>query len=116
MPFITIAGTTYQALLDEPDEQQPEDIGGRRRRFNGNLAIGVRAQARMWQVPLAPLTLAAYDALLAATALGAKVVCNGDFNNNVAVTCTVDVAASGYLKRDGVLYRVPTVVLTQATL
>lgn len=118
MPFLTVAGVTYQVVTTEnPTEQQPEDVGGRNRNWVGALFVQMQAQPRTWSFVLAPISPAAYDTLKAATAMAAFVMCNGDFNNNVAVQCTVDVSEGRYYKPKGgpggVLYRQPVLTLTE---
>jgi hypothetical protein len=114
MPFMTIAGVTYQVLTDSNPQESFEPIRSMNRAWDGKLFVEESAAPRTWgPFPLAPLTQAQYATLITNT-LGLFVACSGEFSNNVAVQCLVEVVA-GYFKAgtNPVPYRMPSVTLTE---
>jgi hypothetical protein len=114
MAFLTIAGVTYETLRDSPGEGAPESRSIRKRAWAGNMRVQTGNRYRAWSFNLLPLTAAQYDTLIANTGASQFVSCTGDFNNNVAVQCVVDIVSGGYFKAaDGVMRRPVSVTLTE---
>ena len=110
MAMATIAGTAYDVLTQGAQEQAPRKIGARRENWNGSFRSGETAYKKRWTLPLAPMTEAQYQTLRAATLYSVVVSCNGDFTNNVATNCVVDISSAAFYRPNTALgmYRMIT--------
>lgn len=87
MAYLTLNGVAVPCDIRASGEDEPEVIGQDVRAFDGTLLSTVQTSKRSWTVSTPPLSHAAAATVLGQTGVG--VVCNGTFNNSVAVTCTV---------------------------
>ena len=97
MASLTIAGTAYEVLQNGATEGPPRRSGKVEEMFSGRLRSTVRAENRVWDFALAPLTTAAYEALRGDVGMGAEVTVDGDLVGNVARTCIVDIQGADYI-------------------
>jgi len=98
MSMATIAGNAYDILTQGAQEQAPRKIGQRRESWNGGFRSGEIAYKKRWALPLAPITEAAYQTLRANVLYSAIVTCNGDFTNNIATSCVVDIVSAVFYR------------------
>lgn len=89
MAFLTIAGNDARVSVEGPTQPAPERIGYTTRSYNGTLRSSYRYEKRNWSFKSVPLSYAAAATIRSACSPALQVTCNGDFNNNVAVTCEV---------------------------
>ena len=87
MAYLTLNGFAVPCDTRASGEDEPEVIGQDVRVFAGGLRSTVQVEKRSWTVSTPPISHATAASILAQTGVG--VVCNGTFNNSVAVTCTV---------------------------
>lgn len=87
MAYLTLNGVAVPCDTRASGEDEPEVVGQDVRAFNGTLLSTQQTSKRSWTVSTPPLTHAQAATVL--TQMGEGVVCNGTFNNSVAVTCTV---------------------------
>ena len=87
MSYLTLNGFAVPCDTKSSGEDEPEVIGEDVRAHDGTLLSTVHASKRSWTVTTPPISHATAASILAQTGNG--VVCNGTFNNSVAVTCTV---------------------------
>jgi hypothetical protein len=115
MAFLTINSVAYP-VQHGAAQGQSEDVGSRKRTWNGNLRIGLRRQPRSWQFQLAPILDTDFLTLQTSAALGAFLPCTGDFSNAVTVSCTVDITSAEFFRKNptDVLRRLVSLTLTEA--
>lgn len=106
MAILIIAGITIAVADDGGGKKSPEMVGTSLRAFGGNLRSTKRIEKRGWSVKTLPLLSAEAEAIEAAVALGAQVVCSGTLlrSDSPSVTCEVEVGDSPYpsgLSSDG---------------
>lgn len=94
----TIAGVTYDVLTQGATEMAPRKIGQRRETWNGGFRSGEIAYKKRWSLPLAPILEATYQTLKTNTLYSAIVSCTGDFTNNVATNCVVDIVSATFYR------------------
>lgn len=87
MAYLTLNGVAIPCDVRASGEDEPEVVGQDVRAFDGTLLSTVQYEKRSWTVSTPPVSIATMAMVVAQT--GAGVVCNGTFNNSVAVTCTV---------------------------
>jgi len=87
MAYLTLDGVAVPCDTRASGEDDPETVGQDVRTFAGGLRSTERINKRQWTVTTPALSEAAAATIIAECGTG--VVCNGFFNNNVAVTCTV---------------------------
>lgn len=92
MAILIIAGITVPVAEDGATKKAPETIGTSNRTFAGNLRSTKRVEKKGWTVRTTVLLTSEAEAIEAAVALGAQVVCTGDILGAASgLTCEVEI-------------------------
>lgn len=112
MPFLTIAGATYEAT---EVTNTPVDIGVVDRAFDDTLRSSVRAEKETLEVSLREMTRTQYQALRTAVEFGKVVVVGGDavpFGANM--DAIVRILEAPYVRDGASFLIVPRIEIRQA--